>query len=251
MGNIDINFKPSVDVFDANVSLGRRHNRRVRIDSVDATIEVMDQSGVGKALTYSAHAADFDSRDGNDLLMEMIKDQPRLVPQFVCNPAFDDFDSFSSQVADLKIRSVRMLPQLHNYPFKDWILEHWLEWLTEENIPIWVAAQDVDPSSFFDTINSHPKLKIVLCEVHYRHAPWALHLLKALPSVRVEISRFVITNGIRRLIDIITPDRIIFGSRFPDSAMSPQIYNLHHSGLSNRTLSNICSNNLVRLISEE
>ena len=251
MGQVDLSFRPSVDVFDANVALGRRHNRRVRVDAVEGTLEAMKQAGVGKALVYSAHAADFDSRDGNELLLEMIQGQPSLVPQFVCNPAFDDLDIFVAQRADLGVRSVRIFPRLHNYPFRDWMVKPWLDWLAAERVPLWVAAEDIDPSAFHDTITEHPDVTVVLSEVHYRHAPWALPLLRDLPNVQIEISRFVIGDGIPRLLDVVPGERVLFGSRFPDSAMAPQLYNLHHSGLSQETLAAICSGNLLRLLGQE
>ena len=67
MGKVDLNFKPEVPVFDANIALGRRHNRRVKIDNLEGTIKAMAHSGVDRALAYSPHAATFDSKDGNTL----------------------------------------------------------------------------------------------------------------------------------------------------------------------------------------
>ena len=49
-------------------------------------------------------------------------------------------------------------------------------------------------------------------------------------------------------IESIGAERILFGSRFPDAAMSPQLYNLHRCGLSEAALKAICSENLERIL---
>ena len=73
MGEVDLHFRPAVPVFDANVALGRRHDRRVTADTVDAVRAEMRRAGIGRALVYSAHSAAFDTRDGNDHLLEMLE----------------------------------------------------------------------------------------------------------------------------------------------------------------------------------
>ena len=41
MGEVDFHFKPSVSVFDANMALGRRQDRRVNVGSVEETLEAI------------------------------------------------------------------------------------------------------------------------------------------------------------------------------------------------------------------
>ncbi|MCH7664020.1 MAG: amidohydrolase family protein [Chloroflexi bacterium] len=185
---------------------------------------------------------------GNRLLLELIEDEPRLVPQFVGNPATDDLGSFADTIMVRGVRSVRMEPEHHKYPFRDWIVGPWLEWLETEAIPLWIPADESDPSTLHDTVAAHPDLKVVLAEVHYSHVPWAIPLLRSLPNVSVEMSRFVIADGVARLMDTVGERRILFGSRFPDSAMGHQLYNLHRNGLDSPALAAICSGNLDRLL---
>jgi len=90
MGEVDLHFKPAVPVFDANVALGRRHDRPVAVDTLEGTLEAMDSAGVERALVYSPHAEAFDALEGNDLLWETVRGTDRLVPQHVVNPAYDD-----------------------------------------------------------------------------------------------------------------------------------------------------------------
>ena len=48
MGQVDFEFRPDVPVFDADVALGRRHDRRVAVDSVEGTLEEIDRAGVDR-----------------------------------------------------------------------------------------------------------------------------------------------------------------------------------------------------------
>ena len=256
MGDVNLNFKPAVPVFDANMALGRRHDRRVSVDTVVETLKEMNRAGVDRALVYAPHAVTYDSAEGNSLLLETIHGDSRLVPQFVCNPAFDDFDAFTSWVKEAKIRSVRMVPGAHNYPFRDWVVKRWLDWFAAEKIPVWLPTEygiitetvHLNPSEAHDTVKAHPNLNVVLSEVHYGHVGWALPLIRSLPNISIEISRFVIADPIARLMKAVGEERILFGSRFPSQYIAPHIYTLHHSGLSDETLKKICSGNLERLL---
>jgi predicted TIM-barrel fold metal-dependent hydrolase len=248
MGQVNLKFKPSVPVFDANVALGRRHDRRVVVDTAAGTLDAMKKSGVERALVYSPHAGGFDTQVGNRLLVELIEGHPSLVPQFVANPATDDLEYFADTIRARGVRSVRMEPNKHNYPFRDWVVGPWLDWLEAEGIPLWTAADESDPSALHDTVAARPGLKVVLAEAHYSHVPWAIPLLRSLPNMSVEMSRFVIADGVARLLDTVGERRILFGSRFPDSSMGQQLYNLHRTGLDSPALAAICSGNLDRLL---
>ncbi len=249
MGEVDLHFKSSVPTFDACVALGRRFDRYVREDTVEGTLDVMDKAGVDKALVYSPHSIDFDAEQGNELLMEQIRGQSRLVPQFAVNPSYDDMEAFGATLHELGVRSVRMAPDKHRFPFRDWVVGPWLEWLASENLPLWLDATQFDPVDLHDTMKNFPDTKIVLSEVHYTNIGWVIPILKGLPNLSIEISRFLIPDGVNTLIDAIGADRVLFGSRFPDSPMAPMLYSLHRSGLSDEELRAICAGNLERLLS--
>lgn len=256
MGIVDLDFKPSVPVFDANVALGRRHDRRVKVDNPDDLLVEMKKVGVEKALVYSPHATTFDSHIGNGDLMEMVEGHEVLVPQFLCNPVFDEFDEFTAQVDELGVRALRMTPTLHLYPFQNWTVGKWLDWAASQGIPIWLPASteflwertDVDPGDVYDVAAAHPDLNLVLTEVHYRHGGWALPLLKSLPNIYIDLSWWYMTDGVATLLESIGEERVLFGSRFPEAPMAPMLYDLHRNGLSEATLAAICSGNLERLL---
>ena len=84
--------------------------------------------------------------------------------------------------------------------------------------------------------------------MHYRHVAWAYPLLETLPNLHIEISRLMSTDGVPMLMDLIGEDRILYGSRFPEAAMGPQLHHVHRSGLSQTALEKICAGNVERLL---
>ncbi|MBM3933838.1 MAG: hypothetical protein FJ319_05980 [SAR202 cluster bacterium] len=248
MGKVDLDFKPSVPVFDACITVGRRYDRYIRVDNVADTLATMDRAGVQRALAYTPHALDFDSVEGNSYLMEMIKGQPRLVPQFAVNPSFDDLPLMAKSMKQHGVRSLRIAPKFQRYPFREWVLGPFFDWLEANRTPVWVAAEEIDPSEFHATVSGRPGLRFVMSQVHFMHETWAVPLLMSLPNVSIEVSRMLQPNSFNKLIDAIGAERVMFGSRFPDSAMAPQLYYLHRSGLSQSQLQAVCAGNLGRLL---
>ena len=256
---VDLDFRPEVPAFDANAALGRRHDQRVAVDDAAGLLAEMDRAGVARALVYAPHAAAYDSSDGNAGLLEAIGQETRLVPQFVCNPTFDDFDQTTAYILESGVRAVRMLPMLHYYPFRLWVVGEWLAWLAARRIPLWLPMSydtnwndgdgaELDPHEVYATVSEFPDLAVVLSEVHYRQASWALPLLRSVPNLSIEVSRFVIVDGIARLLDAVGPQRVLFGSRYPEQAIAPQLYHLHRLGLNVADLRATCGGNLSRLL---
>ncbi|MQG18635.1 MAG: hypothetical protein FI687_02520 [SAR202 cluster bacterium] len=255
MGNIELDFNPKVKVWDSNASLGPRHDFKVSVDNADQTIEEMDRLKIEKAVVYSPHAVGFDSRDGNNYLLDLINSNKRLIPQFVFNPTWDNLEQFQQEVDRNKISSVRMTPSVHQYPFENWIVKPWLNWLQEEKIPLWLPISyeflstepPVNPSELHQTIRQYPKLQVVIADVHYKYS-WIYQLLEALPNCHIEISQFIGTGAIEELIERLGHERVLYGSGFPENNFGRQLYSIHQSELQKNILEDICHKNVKALL---
>jgi len=98
LGNIELDFKPTVKVWDSNASLGPRHDFKVSVETSEQTLEEMDRLEIEKAIVYSPHAVGYDSNDGNNYLLDLIDSNKRLIPQFVFNPTWDNLEQFQQSV---------------------------------------------------------------------------------------------------------------------------------------------------------
>ncbi len=255
---VELDFRSDVPVFDANVALGRRHDRRVPGATPDELLAEMDRFGIERALVYCQHAVSFDAVEGNRMLLEMVgSHRERLIPQFVFNPAYDELDAFVEGVEGAGVGSVRMAPIQHRYPLRSWVAGDFIAWaaglerpreLPQQPTPVWISAFDVDPSQLADMLETVPALTVVLCEPHYTHFPWIIPLLRARPNLHVEISRAVIGDAIPRLIEAAGYSRVLNGSWWPEGPIAAQLYALHRCGLDEEQLAAICAGNLDGLL---
>ena len=243
-----LNFKPQVPVFDANVSLGRLTTRKLAVDNLPETLDIMNRNGIDKSLVYSTHSMNFDTGDGNQLLLESIGDDQRFIPMFGFNPATLNLLKFKEIIEKHQIRAIQTWPLTQNYPLTEWIIGDWLNWIQEYNLTLFMSASEIDPRDFYNIFQRFNKIKVVLTEVHYSHISWVIPLLSNLENVSLEISKFYINDGLKRLLDIISYKRILYGSNFPYQPMGPQLYNLHKSDIDTTSLTAICSGNLEELL---
>jgi len=244
--------QPDLAIFDCNASLGRRHNERVPYHSKEDLLRVMSEAGIARALVCSPYAAAFSTMEGNQFLLDEIGDEQNLIPQFVVSFAVDAIDKVQEHTRRAGVRTLRVFPTTHAYPFVAWIADPWLEWMAAERMVLWVPlgwSPEVDIRDLYQTARRHPKVPIVLAGTHYSNYSVLLPLLKALDHLYVDLSRFDIPDGVRRLIRHIGVERLLFGSSFPDVDPKPYLYYLRHCGLDDSELSAICYHNLERLLS--
>lgn len=241
---VDIPFRPSVPVFDGNAALGRRHDRRVALETPAALLAEMDRCGVGRALVYHPHAANYCTREGNPWLMELIAGEPRLLPQFVVNPVFDDPEAFPIQ----EVRSIRMCPRTNLYPFTRWVVGHWLEWMQAHNLALWLPAEDVEFRDVYDTLAAYPELPAVLVGPTYGQMSTVLPLLRALPNLHLDLSRWDYFEGPIRAREAIGVERLLYGSNLPEFEPGSYLFFLHRCDFTEAELRAICAGNLERLL---
>lgn len=241
-------FQPQVPVFDGHVSLGRRHNQRVSVSDREEVLAALISAGTTRALVYHPHGVHFESFDGNRRLLEVIGEEERFVPQFVVNLAVDDLEAVAAEVQAAGVRSLRACPKTNLYPFTPWVAGPWLDWLACEGIGLWLPIDEVDLRDVHDTLKAFPQAKVVLVGAHYSHHASLWPLLRAVPNLYLDLSRYDVIHGVERLIAHIGYERLLYGSGYPELAVGPYLYYLHHADLSEEVLRAICYDNLAGLL---
>src|SRR5262249_27987119 len=107
---------------------------------------------------------------------------------------------------------------------------------------------EVDADEFHIAVRRHPDVKVILSDGHYSHHAVIWPLMRTLPNVTLELSRYDVAGGVRRLVEAFGAQRFVFGSAYPDLAPEPYLYYLHHSGLEDDALRAVCAENLERLL---
>lgn len=246
---MSLSFISRVPVFDANVGIGNRHDRRSPVDSPDQLLEEMSRHGVDRALVYSVQGEWISPMQGNDSLAVLTGQNDALVPQFVAG-----CDSGSlGQLCDFHRDGVVSSVRLHNtaecrLPFVSWLYGDLLAWLSAEGIPLWVSLADTPPTEVVDTLGGYPDLTVVLVGAHYTHSMMIRPMLRVLPNAFLELSRYENICGIEKLVREFGAGRLLYGSFFPRYAMGPMLFALHHLEISDDDLRLICAANLERVL---
>jgi hypothetical protein len=241
-------FKPEVPVFDGNTVLGRRHNGRSKAAEREDLLAAMDRSGITRALVHTPYAVTYDTAVGNSHVLELIGDEKRLVPQFVVNFTGDSVDAFAPTVKSAGVRSLRAFPKTHMYPFTAWVVGEWADWMASEGLGLWVSITEVDPRDLHDTTKAFPRLPVVLTDVHYAHHAVLQPLVRTLPNLHIDLSRYDVPNAVEGLVARIGPERLLYGSAFPELDPLPYLFYLHRCGFGRDVLRAICHDNLTRLL---
>lgn len=244
-------FCPDTIVLDCNAALGRRHNERVAGASRDELLRAMADAGISKAVVHNPYSESWSTMEGNEFLVEEIAGEPMLIPQFVVDFASDDLDEVCRRVRQARVRTLRVFPNAHHYPFVPWITDPWMNWIAREGLAIWIRMGrkiEVDPRDLYETATRHPEVPIVLAGSHYSNYPVIWPLLKAVKSLFFDLSRFDVPNGVERLIRHVGVSRLLYGSDYPAVDPEPYLYYLHRCGLRPEELRAICHENLMRLL---
>ena len=252
----ELNFKPRVPVFDANIGVGHGFDQPAPFDNPAELLNEMDRHGVGRALIYHIQGEAISGLDGNEALAEWADGEVRLSPQWTASAETDSQRQLQELHGVGKVKSVRLhSTQLGSssvgIPFVDWIYGDMLEWLQAERLPLWISLADTPSTEIMGTLKLFPNLVTVLLGAHYSHAILVRPLLKHLPNAHLELSRYEALGGVVALKYEFGVERLIYGSFYPRYAMGPMLYSIHHTGLSDIELSAICEGNLKRILGEE
>jgi predicted TIM-barrel fold metal-dependent hydrolase len=243
----NLQFRPRVPVFDAQVCVGSRRSELGPAATRPALLGALDRHGIRRALIYHAHAEEFSPIHGNTLLADWLGADERLVPLWSAMPTDASLAQLQELHADRPLRAVRLVAA-HGLPFTDWTHGALLEWLADADVPLWIALPDIDARDLVNTLRGYARLRVVIAGAHYSDTLLTHKLLDALPSAYLELSRFESLHAINDLIARCGAERLLYGSWYPHYALGPMLYFIHHCGLSEAVLAQICAGNLERLL---
>jgi predicted TIM-barrel fold metal-dependent hydrolase len=256
-------------IIDTNAYLGHWATRRLRYNTPDGLLKLMDRVGITKACVSSASAILYkNSQNGNEELAEMIADfRDRLIPFAVINPAYAGWEKDLRWCRDtLQARGLRLYPSYHNYALRDTCCAELVKAAIEMNllisIPIrqvdyrqrhWlVNARDVSLADIATLVAAHPKARFILLEGAGYMGSDLVKKKDLPPNYWIEISRpdAVYTNEIGQLLQALGAGRLVFGSGIPFKYPEPAVLRIEVMKASAEDKEKICSSNIRSLLGE-
>lgn len=244
-----VDFHPSVPVFDANLRVGNPRDAYSEQWSRENVLQEMQRHGIGKALVFHAHSESISPLVGQELLDEWIAGDARFVGMPCVLPTDDCMRLLDSLFDRNRLPCVRLGTVLTQIlPFTETYYGALLKWLEQHGVPLCIPIHAVDLRDVAATLIAHPRLQTLLIGTHYTHHLWIRPLMRAVPTLHVELSRYEVFAQVETLAEEFGWERMVYGSGYPDYAIGPVLYYLHHCRCSREELSLACGGNLERLI---
>ena len=240
--------------FDANCFLGRWSAGGPTYALADDLLAAMDRLGIQRALVRHTVGWQHYPRQGNDLLMQQIGGQPRLVPCWAALPAstgeMGPLDDWLAQLARHDVRAVCLYPQAYGFPLTEWQCGSLLGPLAERHYLLLLETPEVHWDQVHGLCGRYPGLRVALMSTGYRILRPLYALLDAHPNLHVDISNLANFRGLEELVAHFGPDRLLFGSGQPRFDGAGSMTALRYSTLDPATREAIACGNLERLLRE-
>jgi len=239
--------------FDCNCSYGRpaRPPMRFAADAGEILRE-MDFCGIGEALVYHANQRFESPVTWNPILSAETHGQPRLHPTWTILPPatgeLPDPDDFVTAMAEHGVRALRAFPQEHRYRLDGMTFDPLFRLLVKRRVPLFAKANLVDLK---ELLSDFPDLIVVAVN----QGPHSLErhlrpLLDAFPGLAVETSYYMVEGLIEEFVDRYGPERLLFGSGFPDNCSGSALLRLAQADIDAEDRAAIAGGNLKRLLKE-
>ncbi len=220
--------------------------------SVDLLKKGLDLAGLDRAMVYHSWAKEHDPKIGNQKLMKLVAEEPRLMPVWVLLP----HDTGEMEAAEDLVQSMirngvhmaRLFPKDHNFSLSEWGCGDLLSALEQRRIPLMVDLSQSDYDSMAAVLSAHPDLPLILSDVAYRSDRFIYPLLAAHPNLRIETSRYQTHRGIESICDRFGSSRLVFGSRSPDLPPGPMAMTIRYASIGRDDRERILGGNIQSLM---
>jgi hypothetical protein len=233
-------------IVDVNAYIGHFAFRRLRHNTADSLLALMDSKKIDKAVVSSAGAITYrNAQAGNEEVAEEVRcHRDRLIPFAVINPFYAGWqDDLKICHEDFGMTGLRLYPKWHNYNLSSPCCRELVNAATERSmvisIPIrvednrersWLLnVPDVPLEEIVELVKTHPKARFILLNgLGYTGSPLG-RKNNGLPSnYAIELSRLtaVLGNEIGQLITNLGAERVMFGTGMPFNYPDPALVKL-------------------------
>ncbi len=134
-----------------------------------------------------------------------------------------------------RVRGVRLFPKTHKYPLEPWILGSLADWLADVRMPLFLWHVETDWQALYAFAKKYSHLCIVLegqwQKILY-HNRVVYNLLRECGNILLELSNYIVPDGIFHLAREVGANRLVYGSFLPHTEPYAPMGLVMDSGLS-------------------
>lgn len=236
---------------DCNCSFGRPARPPMRYAATaSALVRELDRCGIDSALAYHANQRFASPATWNPVAANATKQTARLMPVWAILPeSCGELPPAADLVADMERHGVGALwafPQEHRYRLDGRSFPELFPLMAQRGIPLFAKENLTELARLLEDC---PDLRVVAVN----QGPHSLDrhlrpLMDAFPNLYVETSGLLVEGLIEGLCERYGPERLLFGSAFPDNCAGGAQLRLARAGITEAARRAIAGENLERLL---
>lgn len=242
-----------LEYFDVNCQIGVRQIMNPgSYYKTEELVRKMEYNGIKNAMVSHSMAEGYHPLTGNRMLMEEIKPHANLHPVwFVLPHHTGDFPNPGELRAMLKesgVKMVRMLPHSHGYSVSEWNCGPLFNMLEETGVLLSADSPQMGYDAIHGILTAHPKLRLVLTNIHYNCARNIYPLLEKFENLYAETIGFKVLDGIEDICGRFGAKKLLFGSMSPVYSASAAIGMVTYSNIADSEKQMIACGNFEKLL---
>ena len=227
----------------------------------EQVLEEMDRVGISRALVRHAAVSVETPEVGNRLTLQAREVSERLVPSWAILPPqtgeLGDVNEFIAAMRQADVRALWAFPMAHRYLLNTTTMGGLLEEMEARDIPLFLTRR----TSVEGTVGVYQVADEVLADfpnlhlIVVGHGSWGEDrlfrpLMERYDYFAVDTSRYELDGGIEAVCADYGPERLFFGTQFPETPPGGPMLTLLHADISDEDRAMIAGGNLSRLLEE-
>ena len=247
----------TIELFDAQCGFGGASQGSRQILPCHELLESMQRLEIARSLVRIVPAGAMEGAFSltNARLYDACTRRDGLAPCPIVVPnSGSDVPDEAEQVADAIAHgagAVCIRPKEDYWRIVDWLSDPLFEALAERRMPLFVSAEALDAEALGELAGRFECLPILYGEMGYRSQRVLLPLVKRFGNVRLIVGGVhCVEGGIEQFVEQVGPERLLFGTGFPNHEPMTAIAHLMYADISDQQKQQIGSGNLAALIGE-
>ncbi len=245
-----------IELYDVQTGFGGAEPGNSMVASMDGLLAEMARLSIARALVREAPDTLInDVPRSNEKLFEAHARHASLLPCPIAVPSTGGDLPEETEQIDAAIRAgsgaVTIRPVQDHWSLAAWCCDRLFKVLEERRMPVLCMLDKIPLEALADLAGRYPGIPFILAGIGYRTQRIILPLLAAFRNVYLSLgSNMSVHRGVEQLVERIGPNRLLFGTGFPQIEAMCAVTLLMYAAVSPEDKALIGADNLARLISE-